>query len=154
MITTTFKKGKSMRTTSIVFVSPEFAQQFITEADTLNLRAVRETTQEERQAWYQEQVKAGANMMDSAGEPVLAPHNRWTDLRGKLIAVDKVRCKVPFVNGNFKPFTGYGSILVYTEGSSWQQYYLPSDYVRVLKDLIKRHEHRNYQGKNYGDYVF
>ena len=145
-----------MRTTSIVFVSPEFTQQFMSQTHASYLRAVRETTQEERQEWQQEQIRLGIKgaWWDSAGEPVLPPNIRWTDLEGKLIAVDKVRCKVPFVNGNFKPFTSYGSILVYTEGSSWQQYYLPSDYVRVLKDLIKRHEHRNYQGKNYGDYVF
>jgi hypothetical protein len=121
----------------IILVGPTFQQEFLTQTQASYFRAVRESTQAERNAWIANRVQQGQSMIDCAGESVIPPHTHWIDLLGKLIAVDKVRCKVPFTNANYRPFKNYGRIYVYTDlYSAFEEYYMPSDMVKVIQSLI------------------
>jgi hypothetical protein len=122
----------------IILVGPTFQQQFLNQAQTSSFRAVRESTQTERNTWIAHRIQQGQNMMDCAGESVIPPHVKWVDLLGKLIQVDKVRCKVPFTDANYRPFKNYGRITIYTDlYSAFETYYMPSDEIKTIQSLIK-----------------
>lgn len=141
-------KSKSLR---IVLVSRAFEKQFIEQSEEANLSAIRESTKDERNEWIKNRVERGENMMDCAGESVIPPNIKWVDLLGKLIAVENVRCKVPFNNANYRPFKNYGSIIVYDENLSYMNYYMPSDEIKVLQKLISMPEHFAPNGVCYGE---
>ena len=135
---TTTYKGYNMNAPRIVLIGPTFQKHFLEQTQASYFRAVRESTQAERNAWIENRVQQGQSMIDCAGESVIPPHTHWIDLLGKLIAVDKVRCKVPFTNANYRPFKNYGRISVYTDlYSTFEEYYMPSDQIKVMQSIIK-----------------
>lgn len=135
--TTTYKGYNMKASPRIILVGPRFQQEFLTQTQASYFRAVRETTQAERHTWITERVQKGENMMDCAGESVIPPHTQWIDLLGKLIQIDKVRCKVPFTNSSYRPFKNYGCITVWSSCLVDNTCYMPSDQIRIIQSLIK-----------------
>jgi hypothetical protein len=121
----------------IILVGPKFQQAFLKQTQATSLRATCETTQAERNTWITERVQKGESMIDCAGESVIPPHTKWIDLLGKLIQIDKVRCKVPFNNANYRPFKNYGSITVWSSCLVDNTCYMPTDQIKVIKALIE-----------------
>lgn len=121
----------------IILVGPRFQQEFLKLTQAASLRATCETTQDERNAWITTRVQLGHTMIDCAGESVIPPHTKSIDLLGKLIQIDKVRCKVPFVNANYRPFKNYGCITVWSSCLVDNTCYMPSDQIRIIQSLIK-----------------
>ena len=119
-------------------------------ADVSYFRAVRETTITEKLLWLNEQEMHGENMFDRVGESIIPPHNIWVSMEGKLIAVDKVRCKVPFRNSYYEDFKNFGSIMVYNK-TCFEAHYMPSEHVKIIKKLIEMPEHNAPNGMSYGE---
>jgi hypothetical protein len=115
------------------FVTEEISSKF-----QHKLCAVRETTREERDEWIKERVKNNQSLINCSGESILAPHIVWVNLKGCRIQTDRTSIKVPFVDGSFRPWTGYGSIFVSKEaGGELQKMYLPSNEIKRLKKVLE-----------------
>ena len=121
----------------IVYIGPKFEQEFLRQSQAASLSAVCETTQTERNVWIENQIQQKESMIDCAGESVIPPHIKWVELKGKLIQIDKVRCKVPFNDANYRPFQNYGSITVWASCLSDNTFYMPSDQIRIIQSLIQ-----------------
>ena len=102
------------------------------------LCAVRETTREERNEWIIERVKNGLSVIDCGGESILPPNIAWVNLKGCMVQTVKTSAKVPFYDGRYRSFVGYGSIIVTKEaGEESITMYLPSNEIKRIKEILK-----------------
>jgi len=90
----------------------------------------RETTQIERHDWIKNRIAEGQSMIDCAGESVIPPHVKRVSLNNRTWEIVKLKAKVPFTNGNYRPMTGYGLIKDIVNG---EELYVDTDDIKELK---------------------
>jgi len=144
-----------MKPTRIVKVTKPFIDAFKNATGATEIEAVRESSIDDREMWFQARLAAGLNTSNSAGESILAPNNIWIDLTDRLITAPKTRAKVPFVDAYYRPFANYGSIIVFSENSpaDLQTLYMPSDEIKVIKSLIETPQFYNHDNTSYGEFT-
>jgi len=91
---------------------------------------LRKSTNAEIFKWEENARASGMNMFNSAGESIIPPHITYVNLHRRTWEIVSTRCKVPFVNFDYKPMTGFGLIKDTVNG---EEVYVNSAIIKVCK---------------------